>query len=372
MSNTFVTPQAVVRDAAIFLAKRLFVASHISRDAEKAFGNKVGDTVKVRTPMAVSEASELTTTTAAEAVSQTSVDVTLEKHFYKRATLTSKEQKLSLDDFTRTITAPFMSGIALSIDKFLIRKMQIGLAAQYSGTVTSRPSTAAHFLAAHKKLDDAYVTQQGRVGLIDTTVKQSLLADNAFINMTYGADNALKDLELGSRLGATWVPDPASAAFDRGDVAGTLDLGANVSAGATTFSLDGFTAATGTLKAGTALTIAGDTTRYVVTADAAIASNSAASVSVTPAIAANALKDAVVTVEGTRYGNFLFVPGAVAGAIVAPDPLPGMQSVTYTFDGVTVRFSQDGSISTLSSDIVFDVLVGGVVVNPTGAVIVGG
>lgn len=371
MSNTFVTPQAVVRDAAIFLAKRLFVASHISRDAERAFGNKVGDTVKVRTPMAVSEASELITTTAAEAVSQTSVDVTLEKHFYKRATLTSKEQKLSLDDFTRTITAPFMSGIALSIDKFLIRKMQIGLAAQYSGTVTSRPSTAAHFLAAHKKLDDAYVTQQGRVGLIDTTVKQSLLADNAFINMTYGADNALKDLELGSRLGATWVPDPASAAFERGDVAGTLDLGANVSAGATQISLDGLTAATGTIKAGTALTIAGDTTRYVVTEDATIASNAAA-VKVSPAIAADALKDAVVTIEGARYGNFLFVPGAVAGAIVAPDPLPGMQSVTYTFDGVTVRFSQDGSISTLSSDIVFDVLVGGVVVNPTGAVIVGG
>ena len=46
--------------------------------------------------------------------------------------------------------------------------------------------------------------------------------------------------------------------------------------------------------------------------------------------------------------------------------------IAGTFDGVTVRFSQDGSIATLSSDVVFDVLVGGVVVNPTGAVIVGG
>ena len=372
MANTFITPTAVVRDAAIYLAKRLYVASHISREVEKTFGAKVGDTVKVRAPMAVSEASELSTTTSAENVTQTSVDVTLEKHFYKRATLTSKEQKLSLDDFTRTITAPFMSGIALSVDKYLLKKMQIGFALNVSGTVTNRPSTATHFLAAHKKLDDSYVTQQGRVGLIDTTVKQSLLGDAAFINMTYGADNALRDLELGSRLGAAWVPDPASGAFDRGTVAGTLDLHANVAKDAETISLDGFSDASGTLNAGTVLTIAGDTTRYVVTADATVASNAAASVSVSPAIAANAAKDSVVTVEGARYGNFLFVPGAVAGAIVAPDPLPGMQSVTYTYDGVTVRFSQDGSISTLSSDVVFDVLVGGEVISSTGGVIVGG
>lgn len=371
MSNTFVTPTAVVRDAAIYLAKRLVVAGNISRKVESVFSGKAGDTVKVKVPMAVTEASELTSTTSAETLTQTSVDVALEKHFYKRVNLTTKDSKLNLDDFTETITRPAMEGIALSIDKYLIRKMQLGFFGRYSGTITNRPSTAAHVLAAHKLLDDKYVAQMGRVGLIDTTVKQSLLATDAFINMNYGADNALKDLELGYRLGAKWAVDPASAAFARGDIAGTLDLGANVAAGASSISVDAFTDATGTVKAGTVLTIAGDTTRYVVTADATIAANSA-TLLVSPVIAANASKDAVVTIEGARYGNFLFVPGSVAGAIIAGDPLPGMNSVTYTYQDVTVRFSQDGSLSTLSSDAVFDVMVGGEVINADGGCIIGG
>ncbi len=371
MSNTFVTPLAVVRDAAIYLAKRLHVASHISRKVESAFSGKVGDTVKVKVPIEVTEAKEFVTATEADAITEKSVDVKLEKHFYKRVSLTTKDKKLSLDDFTRTITNPLMSGIGLSIDKYLIRKMQIGFVNSFAGTITSRPSTTAHFLAGHKLLDDAYVTPQGRVGLIDTTVKQSLLGDEKFINSLYGADNALRDLNLGYRLGANWDCDPASGAFDRGDIAGTIKVKTTASAAATQLALKGLTAATGVVREGTAFTIAGDTTRYVVTADATIASNEAI-VKVSPAIAGGATEDDVVTIEGARYGNFLFVPGSFAGAIVAGDPLPGMDSVIYTYEGVTVRFSQDGSLTSLSSDAVFDVMVGGYVIDPKGGAIVGG
>ena len=189
--------------------------------------------------------------------------------------------------------------------------------------------------------------------------------------MNYGADNALKDLNLGYRLGAQWVADPASGAFDRGDIGGTVKLAANEAAAVTQIGVTGFTAATGVVRKGTALTVTGDTTRYVVTEDAAIASN-AASLKVSPKLSASALKDAVIVFEGARYSNFLFVPGSFAGAIVAADPLPGMNSVTYTYADVTVRFSQDGSLSTLSSDVVFDVMVGGEVIAPDGGVIIGG
>src|SRR6056297_2557538 len=97
MSNEFITPDMVSRDAAITLSNRLVVGNIVSRDKEAVFtGSKVGDSVKVTVPPAVSDASEFDGTTNAGDITEKEIDLTLEKHYYKRIDLTTKQKSLEL------------------------------------------------------------------------------------------------------------------------------------------------------------------------------------------------------------------------------------------------------------------------------------
>jgi hypothetical protein len=201
MSNTFITPTLVARDAAIASAERLVVGNLVSRNKEGLFtASKVGDEVKVTIPPAVTDASEFNGTTAASDQTETEVRLKLEKHFYKRIDLTSKQKSLELSDFTRLVTVPAVTGIMDSVDKFITRKMQV-FRRNLTGTVGNRPSTMAHIAAATQKLNDLRVMKAGRVALIDTTVEQSFSQLAQFQSQDYGADApaGLREAVLGRR-----------------------------------------------------------------------------------------------------------------------------------------------------------------------------
>jgi len=371
MGNTFLTPTAVARDAAIAGAERLIVGNLVSRDKETMFtADKVGDEVQITIPPAVSDASEFTGSTTASDQTETKVGMKLEKHFYKRIDLTSKQRTLELSDFTRLVTVPAVTGIMSSVDKFILRNMQV-FRAYKSGTITSRPSTIAHIAAATKSLNDRFIGRVGRIALIDTTVEESFSQLTQFQSQDYGPDAVagLRDGTLGRRYGFGFVTDPNSGAFVRSDVAnsiaGTVLVDGTVAAGGTTLHIDGITGATGTIYAGCVFTIAGDSTRYVVRKDATIAANEV-DLEIFPALAAEATNDAAITFEAAGYSNLVYHPRAVAAAIVAPAPLDGTQSAVQSFNGVSLRVTMDGSIVTLSSSVVYDVYVACRVIQPEG------
>ncbi len=380
-TNILVTPAAVARDAAIALSNRLVVGNLISRSTESQFADKVGDSVTVSIPPIFEDADEFNGTTEASALVQGDVKVELERHFYKRIDLTSKQLSLELLDFTRNVTVPVMGGISAGIDKYLLRKMSGGFRRNVAGTVANRPSTLAHIGAGHKALDDAWMPQLGRIGLTDSTVKQSLAqlaqfssrdyVDSNALNAAMGLngispDNPLQHVWSVSN-NATWVLDPHMGAFDRGDIAGSVT--ATKTAGQSTIALAAFTEATGVIREGTSFTCADDTTRYTVTRDTAIAGN-AATVPVFPVVSDTGSTKAV-TFEGAGFQNLLYVPNAVAGAIVAP-AVTGDSQATATYNGITVRVSMQFSNTTLSHSIVYDVLCGGKVVQANAGVIVAG
>lgn len=372
MGNTFITPDMVARDAAITIDDRLVVGNLVSRDKEAVFnGSKVGDTVKVTVPPAITDASEFTGSTSAGDVTEQQIDLTLEKHFYKRVDLTSKQKSLELSDFTRLVTVPAMQGIADSIDKFITRKMQV-FRANLTGTVGNRPSTIAHIAAATQKLNDLKLIKSGRVALVDSTVEASFMQLPAFVSLDYGPDSAanLREGVLGRRYGFNFAPDTNLGAFVRSAAAndilpqpGILTDGATA-AGGNIVHIDTITSATGTIYAGTVFTLAGDTTRYVVTKDATIANNET-DLEVYPAVAGGVNDGVAVTFEAAGYSNLVYHPNAISAAIVAPAPLTGNSSV-QSFNGASVRVSMDSSIVTLSDSIVFDVFVGARVVEPNG------
>jgi hypothetical protein len=373
MGNTFVTPEMVARDAAITLDDRLIVGNLVARDKEGLFtAGKVGDSVTVTVPPAVTEASEFTGTTSAGDLTETEIDLTLEKHFYKRVDLTTKQKSLELSDFTRLVTVPAIQGIALSIDKFFLRNMQV-FRRNLTGTVTNRPSTAAHVAAANKALNDLFVVSSGRIALVDTTVESSLTQLNNWSSQDYGADgpSAVREGFLARRWGFDFVRDANLGAFVRSaaanDIAGTVltkDDADALAVGDTQIVIDGITSATGTIYAGTAFTLAGDTTRYVIRKDATIASNTA-TLTITPGLVADPGDGAAVTFEAAGYSNLVYHPNAVAGAIVAPTPLAVGSSVA-SFRGISVRVSMDSSLTSLADSIVYDVYVGCRVIEPNG------
>jgi hypothetical protein len=294
----------------------------------------------------------------------------LEKHFYKRVDLTTKQKSLELSDFTRLVTVPNILGIQESIDKYILRNMQV-FRKNLTGTVGNRPSTFAHIAAATKTLNDLKLVKQGRKSLIDTTVEYSLGQLSQFQSADLGPDGpgGLRDATLGRRHGFDFIVDANLGAFSRSaaanDIAGTVLVDGTVAAGGTTLHIDGITSATGTIYAGCVFTIAGDTTRYVVRKDAAIADNEV-DLLITPALAAQATNEAVITFEAAGYSNLVYHPNAVAAAIVAPTPLAGGNSVVQSFNGVSIRVSMDSSIVTLADSIVYDVFVGCRVIQPDG------
>lgn len=366
--NVFITPLAVARDAAIALANRLVVGNLIARKTEQEFAKKVGSSVTVTVPPIPTEAREFDGETHAEAVEEREVKVDIEKHFYKRVNLTTAERTFKLSDFTRLITIPHMTGISMSVDKYLLDTMRRGFAPNVANNPVTRPSSYDHVLLAGKALDDQYMPMIGRVGVVDTQTRVNLLKLAEFKSRDYVDVPGGGQTNLGNLHGIDWYMDASAGSSDRGDIGGTVT--ASGTENGTVVQLAAFTQAAGVIRKGTSFTIAGDTTRYTTLLDAVIDSN-AATVVVTPALAATA-SSAEVTFEAEGYQNLVYHPNAVAGAIVAPEPLMGGNSAIATYHGVSVRVSFDSSITTLNSGVVYDVYVGANVVQPEAGVVFGG
>jgi len=376
MANTFLTPTAVARDAAIALSNRLVVGNLVARDKEGMFtAAKVGDSVTVTVPPAISDASEFSSTTSASDMTETSIDLKLEKHFYKRVDLTTKQKTLELSEFTRLVTVPAITGISSSIDKYILKQMQV-FRKNLSNAVANRPTTIAHVAKAGQTLNDLFCRKDGRVALIDTTVEYTLSQLSNFASFDYGADVSGVTGSLGRRYGFEFVPDANLGAFSRSsaanDIAGSPVIISTVAAGEDEIGIDGVTNATGTIYAGTVFTIAGDTTRYVVRKDVTAVANAYTTVKIAPVLAAEAAAEAAITFEAAGYMNLAYHPNAIAAAIVAPAPLAIPGSVVQSFNGVSIRVSMDSSISTLADSVVYDVYVGARVIQVDGGCYFGG
>lgn len=354
MPNTFITPTDVVRDAALVLQDQLIVGNLANRSLESNFGKKVGDTVKVKVPP-VGTASEFSSTTSADNVTETSVDVKLERHFYRRIDLSSDEMTLKVDDFNQLVTLPSVRALVASMEDYFMARACGGFASQLSGTAGSNPSTQAHILACEKKLFDAKADISQLVAIISSTAHASFAALAQFTSADYGSNRpaGLASNSLGRMAGMDFYRSPYSGTFAQGDIAGSVT--ATGTAGASTVALAAFSAATGTVKEGTRFVVAGDATIYTITSDVTLSSN-AGTAYVTPVLATSP-SGAAVTFESAFKENVVYNPAALAVAIVAP-AIAGPGSASATINGVGLRIIQDISISTLANSWVFDLYCG--------------
>ena len=194
MSNTFLTPEVVAKEALMVLTGNLVMADLVHRDYSEEFVS-VGDTVSIRKP-AKFVAKNFTGTAEAQDITEGSVTVKLDRFRDVTVAVTSKQLSLDIADFSAQVVEPAMQAIAQAIDQDLL-----AVAASRAGFVhagTKDAQDLADIAALAKHLDLAKAPIQNRALVLHPEHKyRYALADN-LSNVSYAGDNqTLRDALLG-------------------------------------------------------------------------------------------------------------------------------------------------------------------------------
>ena len=374
MANTFILPTDVVRDAALVLYDNLMVGNLVNRSIEERFARKVGDSVTVKVPPNLGTADVLAAggSTSATDVVESSVDVTLEKHFYKRVDLTSDEMTLEVDDFNVQVVIPAINALIRGVENYFIQKIVGGFARYTSGTAGTEPSTHAHILAARKMIKENRGNISNLIALVSPTSEASFATLDIFTNRDFGEDRpmGLREASLGRVSGMDFFAPVDCGDLDIGDTAGTVLVDGGGTLGDTTLHVDGFTAATGYVEEGARFTVAGTATVYTVTARTAIANNEA-TLPIYPALTANEDDDDAVTFQTAITEDVVYNPSSVAGALI-PGAVMGPNQAAAFVKGLGVRITSHVDVDTLAGAWVFDLYAGArVIKHEFGAIMQG-
>jgi len=194
MSNTFLTPEIVAKEALMVLTGNLVMADLVHRDYSEDFVS-VGDTVTIRKP-AKFVAKNFTGQTQTQDVTEESVSVKLDRFRDVTVAVTSKELSLDIADFSRQVVEPAMQAIAQAIDQDLL-----AVAASQAGfQVTSDPDSAGlqDVAAIAKHLDLKKAPTQNRSLVLHPEHKYRYALAENLSSVAYAGDNqTLRDAMLG-------------------------------------------------------------------------------------------------------------------------------------------------------------------------------
>lgn len=360
MPNTLLTPSIIAQEALQALENNLVMADLVHRDYSQDFQAGAGATITIRKPTAFT-AAEFSSTISAQAITETSTTVVLDKHLDVSIELAPTDLTLSVKDFTEQVTLPAMRAIAQKIDS-LLTGLYKAVPYRY-GTAATTPNTLAYVAGVGKVLNVNKVPMGDRRLVIDPEAEAALLVLDGIVNVDKsGASEGLRDAIMGRVYGFNPV------AMDQNIVShvkGTLDAGALATGTALASTIAIASGGNGgTLKEGDIFTITGNATQFVCTELATTASNGAASgVKIYPALPAGfSPSGAAITLVGNHTANLAFHKNAFA-LVSRPLALPqGMESTGFVATseqtGLAVRVMNGYTLSSKVQTISFDVLCG--------------
>jgi hypothetical protein len=359
MSNTFLTPSIIAKEALMVLRNNLVFANLVHRDYSSEFAAKVGDTITIRKP-ATFEAKEFDATSgiSVQDVTEQGVAVKLDKHLDVSFEITSKERALELQDFSQQVLVPAMSAFGQKIDEYLA-----GLYVDipyYTGTPGTTPSTAADIANCGKVLNINKAPMRDRQLVIDPEAQAKLIVLDSFMEVDKaGTTEALRNANLGRLLGFDTYMDQNIKAHTIGTLSAgegnVLTKGA-VAAGKTEAVFDS-TTLTGTLKKGDLFTVEDAKGIYTVT-EAATAADNEITVKFYPA-APGFADGKKVTVIANHTANLAFHKNAFA-LVTRPLELPAgaANAAIVSYDGYVLRVVMDYDISKKKDVVSIDMLCG--------------
>jgi hypothetical protein len=341
-------------EALIHLRKRLGMAARVHRgyELERASYNR-SDTIRIRKP---STFIAQNAPSAAQDMATGTTDLILNQWKEVKVELLDKDAAYTNDIIIQEHIDPMAYALADNVDTALSAlSLDIPWTHDYATATDHTILTGARRIL----FDNNVPVDDGRMHfMVNGTVEAHLLNSAVFhsAQVTGGAVNQETLLRggLGTRFGVETFSNqnvklhaPGTALRSGGDVAGAVNNGAGYAAGTTTMAVDGFTGSE-TVLTGDTFSIAGDTQKYVLTADTTM-STGAGNITFAPGLAAAVADNAVITFSAmvatdtgatTVAQNLMFHRNAFALALAPlPDNLPGAESFTATdpVSGLSVR-----------------------------------
>ena len=310
MSNTLgkYDPIFYAQEALILLEKALGLAGRIHRgydEERKSFAK--GQTISIRKPSTFTAASA---PSSAADLDTEYVDITLDQWKEVKFALTDKELAYTGERIIQDHIRPAAYALADNIDQALASLYAyVPWYYDLSGTPLVGDVTGPR-----KVLFDinAPVHDAGNMHyMMDGTLSHALMGLAAFSQYQGAGDAGVETQQrgtLGFKYGMECFANqntPSHAAGALADGAGAI-LAGGFSKGATTITIDDLTD-TQDVNAGDSFVIVGNTQRYVFTEDKTVASNALTSIGIYPALVADAVAEAVVTIRvDTHVANLAF------------------------------------------------------------------
>jgi len=375
MANTWLEPDIVAQEALVLLQSNLVATRLFSRRYESDLNSaaKVGDTVRVRRrgQGAVQEFVQGTQPTISD-ISESSLSLTLEKHFDATVRITDRERTLSIVDFSQQVLAPFVVEMGERIDSYALTKIR-ELPTPHKDTAGGLPNSIAEMALVDKALNDLKIPLSPRYQIASTEYKATLLGVDSFTEVDKsGASSALRQAQIGEIMGINTfmsqnvVTSTHTAGFIT--LGGTPPVTAEGVLGATSLTLTTGAGDNVEINAGDLIDVAGY--GYVrAAADANVGASTTGTLTISEPLRAAVTAGAAITIFGDsgtyQSHGAAFHPDAFA-FISAPLDLPIGAEASYIQDpatGLSIRAVFDYDRDQKSDVLSLDILVGAAMVD---------
>jgi hypothetical protein len=367
MPNTWLEPDIVAQEALVLLQSNLVATRLFSRRYESDLNSaaKVGDTVRVRRRGQGTVQEFTGTAITPTEISETSLSLTLEKHFDATVRITDRERTLSIVDFSQQVLAPFVVEMGERIDSYALTKLR-ELPTPHKDTAGALPNSIAEMALVDKALNDLKIPLSPRYQIASTEYKATLLGVDSFSEVDKsGASSALRQAQIGEIMGINTfmsqnvLTGTHTAGTGAGTAAGALG------ASSLTLTADGNNVA---ILEGDLVDVAGY--GYVrAAADASISASTSGALAISEPLRAAVTAGSAFTVfdAGGTYQSHgaAFHPDAFA-FVSAPLDLPIGAEASYIQDpatGLSIRAVFDYDRDLKADVLSLDILVGAAMVD---------
>jgi hypothetical protein len=354
LSNTLLTSSVIAKEAALQLENNLVMANLVHRGYATEFQSGRGATVTIRKP-ATFTATAFSTTVAAQNITESSVQVVLDKFYDITAEITSQQLSLDIVSFSEQVLKPMMREHAQKVDYYILNTVYASIAGHTPVSGTPALSDLANLMA---QLDIQKAPPSERRAVLHPATYANYAALDAVANADKrGKSLTIDEYRIGHLFAADWYMDQnvQTHTSEIVDTAGALKGAA--AAGATAATVDALTD-TEVLAAGDVFKVVGSDRGYLIITGGTIASNTA-TITFTPALDAAIADDAVVTFQDTHKVNLAFHKNAFALVTAPLAPyMGGVNNSTQNYKGISCRVSLDGDTSSKVNKISVDILYG--------------
>lgn len=366
MPNSFVTTKSIARTALPRLIENLVFPNLCFKDYSEDYVAGQGDTIRVRKPVTlVAQDFTAGSDVVEQDISDSTIDVTLDKLSTVDLKFESIESATNVDDLNRLVIEPAVVALAEKINGngfALSSKIS-----QTCGTAGTTPDALSYFANASKVLDDAKVPMSQRFGVWNTSAMAKFRQLGDLVNADKsGATEALRAGSIGNVFG---IQNYMAQGVKNHTLAGAgtvlIDKAGGFTKGATELHVDGVTTA---LAEGDRITIGGHS--YVVASAGALSTADQDITIAEPGLLADAADNAAVTLVSSAAENLVFHQNAfafVTRPLIAPK---GVESYTTSYNGVSLRVVRGYDMQKKRDKVSIDVLYGYKVLNPDMACVV--